>query len=112
LAGKHVPEAWVGQEVFVTVEGRQPVHAKLDEVSPRGLVVRVATSITWGGGSKYSGPAQSDTRPVPTFYPWHRIDSIRLAEPEEGREQEDAGREESGPDFGMSGLRRPPHPPM
>lgn len=84
---KQAPEVWIGEEVIIATSGsdyRQ--HGILESLSTKGLVIRSRTYISWpvGAKSRFGDQQREDTyRVLPTFYPWHLVRLMRLAEDEE-----------------------------
>lgn len=69
MAREKTPEAWIGRQVAITLNVRNPEEfaGKLGEVNDRGVV------LTIGSGSKKESLV---------FYPWGSIRRIRLGEAE------------------------------
>lgn len=85
--GEQIYESWVGREVVYRFPNQHDFNGILVAMNAHGLVVRTRTSISWFASDKpndYSDEnRKSDYRVVPTLYPWHRIQYVRLAEDEE-----------------------------
>lgn len=95
MAEEQVPDAWVGREVVAGFEigGATKYEGTLESVGERGIVLR----------QEYAEAT------LTIFYPWRVVTWIYPSDDEGSGERE---QEETVPGFGVSGLRRPPHPPM
>ena len=69
----HSPTEWLEQEVAVIVSGEQAVR----------IVGRLAGVSDWGASLAVPLDDESEGTETTVFYPWHRVESVRLA-----REQE------------------------
>ena len=69
----HSPTEWIDQYVAVIVSGEQAVR----------VVGRLAGVSDWG--TSLAVPLDDDSEGTETtvFYPWHRVESVRLAREEE-----------------------------
>lgn len=83
MAEQQVPEAWIGREVVFRMDSDQyKAQGILQSVSALGLTARVNTRVFYGPSDQF-GYQEGIDRVVPVFYPWHRLQEVRLAEDEE-----------------------------
>lgn len=84
MAGEQIPEAWVEQQVVFELHGGQyRNYGTLHAVSAFGLTIRKNTVLLYGPVNRSGEHEGREERTVPVFYPWHRIEYVRLAEDEE-----------------------------
>lgn len=82
MAGDSI-ERWAGREVVFRIdEDNYKAHGILQSASALGLVTRTNIRVSHGQPNR-SGERESIDRVVSVFYPWHRVQEVRLAEPEE-----------------------------
>lgn len=84
---EQIPEAWKEEQVVFKLDSDQHGdqhrnYGTLQEVSALGLTIRKNVTLYYGQVNDYGQPEMQD-RIVPLFYPWHRIQYVRLAEVEE-----------------------------
>lgn len=83
MVEQQAPEAWIGREVVFRMDSdRHKAQGILQSLSALGLTIRVNTRLFYGPSGPY-GEQESTDRVVPVFYPWHRVQEVRLAEDEE-----------------------------
>ena len=73
MAGGHTPEEWLEEYVAAIIRGEQTarVRARFVGFSEVGISLAIALDV--------QGQRTEET----VFYPWHRVDSIRLAREDE-----------------------------
>jgi hypothetical protein len=69
----HSPAEWIDQDVAVIVSGEQAVR----------VVARLAGISDWGTSLAVPLDDESEGTETTVFYPWHRVESLRLAREEE-----------------------------
>jgi hypothetical protein len=74
MAAGHSPEEWLEQNVAVIVSGEQVARVIGRLLGTNELGISLAIPLDDGGGGH--------TETV-LFYPWHRVDSLRLAREDE-----------------------------
>jgi hypothetical protein len=74
MAAGHSPEEWLEQNVAVIVSGEQVARVIGRLLGTNELGISLAIPLDDGGGEH--------TETV-LFYPWHRVDSLRLAREDE-----------------------------
>lgn len=69
----HSPTEWIDQYVAVIVSGEQAVR----------VVARLAGVSDWGTSLAVPLDDESEGTETTVFYPWHRVESVRLAREDE-----------------------------
>lgn len=69
----HSPTEWIDQYVAVIVSGEQAVR----------VVGRLAGVSDWGTSLAVPLDDESEGTETTVFYPWHRVESVRLAREDE-----------------------------
>ena len=69
----HSPTEWIDQYVAVIVSGEQAVR----------VVARLAGVSDWGTSLAVPLDDESEGTETTVFYPWHRVESVRLARDDE-----------------------------
>jgi hypothetical protein len=69
----HSPAEWLEQDVAAIISGEQAVR----------VVGRLAGISDWGTSLAVPLDDESEGTETTVFYPWHRVESVRLARDEE-----------------------------
>ena len=69
----HLPAEWLDQDVAVIISGEQAVR----------IVGRLAGVSDWGTSLAVPLDDESEGTETTVFYPWHRVESVRLAREDE-----------------------------
>ncbi len=69
----HSPTEWLDQDVAMIVSGQQAVR----------VVGRLAGVSDWGASLAVPLDDESEKTETTVFYPWHRVESVRLAREDE-----------------------------
>ena len=69
----HSPTEWIDQYVAVIVSGEQAVR----------VVARLTGVSDWGTSLAVPLDDESEGTETTVFYPWHRVESVRLAREDE-----------------------------
>jgi hypothetical protein len=69
----HSPTEWLDQDVAVIISGEQAAR----------IIGRLAGVSDWGTSLAVPLEDESEVTETTVFYPWHRVESVRLAREEE-----------------------------